>query len=404
MTLFSRLFERRATTYQQVWGADLDSEASPFGGRQPSRDAVLGLSAVFACIRLLADTVATLPFHAYEATGDQRAQLDPQPAWIERPVPRDPSITRVVHFQQVLTSLLLDGNSFTLAAPNIFNPAELRVLDPRMVDIDRQSDSSVVYRVRDYRNQLIGEFDWTQIVHIPLIRLPGELRGVSPLEAERQLFSGAISVEELGARFARNGLWLSAMVEAPQGVQFTEEQANALIAKIEAKYSGSRHAGRVGILTGGATLKQLSVTPEQAQFLQTMQYTDERIFRVFRVPPSVAGMTKEGAVSFASSREQSVGFEKHTIRPLVETIEPAYSLLLGPGRYVRFSTKGLLRADPKTQADIYHLGLTDTWLDVDDVRRYEDMTPFGGERGGKLQTPNNNAPGNPPADEADDAA
>lgn len=386
MALFSRLLERRDTTYQQVWGADLDSPSSSFSTR-PTRDKILGLSAVFACVRLLTDTVSTLPVHVYDDGG----QVDPQPDWLARPVPRDPSITTEVHFQQVVSSLLLDGNAFVLVSPNMAQPAEVRVLDPRNVEIGTGPAGGLVYEVRDHRGGTVGVFDADQILHIPLIRLAGESRGLSPLEAERQLFAGSLAVEELGATFARNGLWLSGIVEVPAGSPGPADP-DEFISRIERKWSGAGKAGKIGMLTGGATLKQLSVTPEQAQFLETMQYGDERIFRVFRCPPALVGMTKEGATSYASSVMQDKGFEKHTIRPLLRTIAPAYRQLLNPGQYLKFATKGLLEADPKTQAEIYHYGLTDTWLDVDEVRDLEDRRPFGGERGGKLQTPNNNAP------------
>jgi HK97 family phage portal protein len=393
--LFGRLIERRDSTFQTVWGADLDNPAAPFNTQRVTREQVIGLSAVFACVRLLTDTVATLPLHAFRKIDKRtRIELDPQPEWIERPIPRDPSVTRVVHFQQVLTSLLLEGNSFTLALPNRFMPAELRVLDPRRVEMRRAGDSSVMYDVRDHAGGTVGTFDWTQIIHIPLIRLAGELRGLSPLEAERQLFSGAIAVEQLGERFAHNGLWLSGMVET--AADLDETQATELANSIERKWSGVKNSGRVGVLTNGAKLTPLSVTPEQAQFLQTRQYDDERIFRIYRCAPSLMGAVISGAGSYALSAQEAVNFEKHTVRPLVDTIQPAYGGLMPPGDYLRFATKGLLKGDPKSQAELYHYALTDQWATRGEVRDWEDMPRFDDEaENGFLETPNNNAPGSP---------
>lgn len=390
MGALARAFERRDTTYQQVWGADRDNPAMDFGGKRVTRDGALGLSAVFACIRFIVDSYSTLPLHNYE----EREQQDPV-GWMVRPVPRDPATSLVVHLQQVGTSLLLEGNSYTFASPSVLNPQELRVLDPRNVEPRREKDGSIVYTVRDYRSQMVGEFDWSQIVHIPLIRLPGELKGISPLEAERQTFSSAISAEALGANFLRNGTWLSAIVEMPAGVSVEEEDAKQLLRDIEQKYAGTGKAGKVGMLTQGAKLNQLSVTPEQAQFLETRMYDDERIFRIYRVPPALAGMVREGATSNASSVSQALAFEKHTIRPFVTLIETAYRTLLPPGQYLKFNTKGLLRGDPETQAKIYHFGLSDKWLALEEVREYEEL-PARDDMTGLLETPNNNAPGESP--------
>ena len=403
MSLFGRFRERSDTTFQQVWGSDRDAPASPLNFAPVTRTKALGLSAVYSCVSLIADTVATLPVHAMSREGQRRIELEPQPEWIDRPIPRDPSVTKEVHLGQVITAMLLDGNNFTLAAPNVFDPSEIRVLDPRTVEITRKRDSSINYHVQGYGGEPPADFDWTAIVHIPLIRLPGELRGLSPLEAERLTFQGALSAEELARRFLTSGTWLSAMVESPQGTSFTEAEAKALIASIESKWGGSRNAGRVGILTGGATLKQLSVTPEQAQFLETRQYDDERIFRIYRCPPALVGMTKEGATSYASSVMQSDVFEKHTIRPLVTKIEAGYGRLLPPGQYLRFNTAALLRADLMTRANAYGAFLDRKVITRDEVRAREDWGPssdaagVGTDLGGYLETPNNNAPGPMPA-------
>lgn len=388
MRLLGRLVESRAVTFQQVWGSDGDwDRGGTWAGKAVTVDSMLGLSAVFACIRFIVDAVSTLPVHDYGPEGESPEQ----PEWLERPIPRDPSTTLVVHLQQVASSLLIDGNSFTFADPNIANPAELRVLDPRKVDIRRGRDGMPLYRVANV------EYDWTNIIHIPLLRLPGELRGLAPLETERQTFSSAIAAEEYGARFLGNGTTLGGVIGMPAGVEITEDQAKELVDKFEMRYSGSKNSHRPGLLTGGATWTPLSVTPEQAQFLQTRQYDDERIFRIFRVPPALAGMVREGATSNASSVSQALAFEKHTIRPFVTLIEEGYRTLVPPGHYLKFNTKGLLRGDPKTQAEIYHYGLTDKWLKVDETRGFEDMAPFGGEAGGLLETPNNNAPSAEPA-------
>lgn len=397
--LFGRLLERRDTTYQQVWGSDRDSDASPLAaGRQVTRAQALGLSAVFACVRLITDTVSTLPYKRYRRDGAARRELDP-PDWMLRPVPRDPSLTWEVHLQQVVTSLLLDGNAFVLVSPDVMRPAELRVLDPRTVETRRLPDSSVEYTVRDHRGGLAGTFDWTQMLHVPLIRLAGELRGVSPLEAERLMFLASMEAEQLARRFLTSGTWLSAVLELPPTAQVDDVTADRIIDSIERKWSGTRNSGRVGLLTGGAKLTQLSVTPEQAQFLETRQYDDERIFRVFRCPPALVGMTREGATSYAASVMQADSYEKHTVRPVLTLLEGGYGQLLPPGEYIRANTADLLRADLLTRVNAHGSALDHKWKTVDEVRATEDMDPLGGAEGGLLQTPNNNAPGGAPAED-----
>lgn len=358
------------------FGLALDSVGSSASGVSIDQSNALQIAAVWACVRLLANSVSTLPLDAYLRTSSKRQELDPQPTWIENPVPDDPSTTRVEHFSQVVTSLLLDGNSFTMVQPFVGKPAELHVLDPRKVTI-RRENGRPLYDVRDDRNRLLGTLDAQECIHIPLLRKPGTLRGQSPIEAFAQGLGLASAAEEFAARFFGNGAVMSVGIEYPEGVEPTETQVNELRKSFAKKHQGLRRSHAVGILTGGAKFHDMSVKPEESQFIETQKWTVEQIARIYGIPPHMIQSQEPGAVAFASVEHRSIEYVRDGVVPLTERIQVAYNRLLGPRQYLKFNMDGLLRGETKARWDAYKAAWEVGALSINKILALEDMDPIG---------------------------
>lgn len=382
MSIFSRFMrqapiERSLTqaSFQQQWLSDEGSGDSLWAGKQVNDKTATGLIAFMSAVRLLSNDVATLPAQPFIKRSGQPVPIYPRPGWLDNPIPRDPNMTRIVHMTQVMTSLLFDGNDFTLAMPDVLSATELHVLDPRKVTIRRDDDGTPVYLVRSPRG---GEerFSPFEMLHIPLVQIPGEDRGISFIESARQAIGAGLGMEEHAARFFGQGSVASGALEMPPGWEGSQQKVDELRAKFEARHSGSSRAHGIAVLTGGAKFTPFSITPEQAQFIQTRVNNKTDMATLYQIPPAYLGVTEPGAMAFASVEQQSLFYVTHAVRSYLERIEAAYSRLLYSRAYLKFNVAGLLRGDLKSRYESYSTGMAAGFLTTDDVRNLEEFPPL----------------------------
>jgi HK97 family phage portal protein len=381
MSIFDRFRkapEGRSLTpasFQQQWLSD-EGFVNPLWAGKPVDDkTATGLIAFLAAVRILTDDVATLPAQPFIKRQGQPVPIYPRPGWLDNPIPRDPNMTRIVHMTQVMSSLLFDGNAFILAMPDVLSATELHVLSPRKVTIKRDDDGTPVYLIRTPKT---GEerFSPFEIIHIPLVQIPGEDRGISFVESARQAIGAGMAMEEQAARFFGQGSVASGALEMPPAWEGNQAKVDELRAKFEARHSGASRSHGIAVLTGGAKFTPFSITPEQAQFIQTRVNNVTDMARLFRIPPVMLGVTEPGAMSRASTEDQSLNYVIHTIRPYLERIESAYSRLLYGRGYLKFNVAGLLRGDLKSRYESYSVGMAAGFLTTDDVRNLEEFPPL----------------------------
>ena len=370
MGLRDRLF-RRTMTYQQVWGSDDDS--ADFAPRANVKTAS-GLIAFMAAVRLLTDDISTLPVGVFVKSAGQAVPYFPRPEWIDNPLPRDPSVTRSVFVSRMMASFLFDGNVLLECLPSVYEPAEVRVLNPLEWEIGTNPDGSPYYSNGSVR------YGADRIKHIPLVSVPGSSRGLSFIESARQAIISGTSVEQFAGRFFTRGTTPSVAITLPTGVKLTEAQALEYANRFAAKHSGVGKSHGVAVIDQGGSIVPWSVTPEQAQFIETRLANTEDMARLFRIPPPMLGINAPGAVSYASVEQQSINYVVHTLRPYLERLEQALSQLLPAGSgnkpYLKFNVAGLLRGDLKSRYEAYNVGILAGFLTYDDVRRLEDMPPI----------------------------
>lgn len=370
-----------------AWGVSGET-TNTIAGVVVSAETAMHAPAVWACVRLISGAIAGLPLHAYRGTGEERTQIT-LPGWIELPVPTNPNVTRMVHVQHVVTSLLLEGNAFIRILPNTSHPTGVRVLPPHEVDIETQDDGADIYKWNGQR------LTSNQVIHIPYQVMPGKSRGLNPIDAAKESIGLALAADQYGAAYFGNGATLSGMIQFPAGAEPSPEELKRLQKDFQKKYVGSRKSHAIGALTGGAEFKEMTGSNRDSQFLELREFQVEDIGRLYGVPPHMIGSQKPGAVAYASVEQRNIDFVTHGLQPVIEKLEDAYERVLrGQRTYFKFNVEGLLRGDQKSRWEAYGIALDKKVVRRDEVRAKEDL-PFDPESVGYLETPNNNPPEGP---------
>jgi hypothetical protein len=214
------------------------------------------------------------------------------------------------------------------------------------------------------------------MIHITELRLPGDLRGRSRIELIKENLGLAKALEEFAARFFGQGSSASGIIEFPGNL--TREQAKDLVSGFEEGHKGLRRSHRPGVLFGGAKFTKTTVDNDSAQFLESRRFAVEEIARIFRVPPSMLGVTTPGAMSYASVEQNGIQYVTHTLRPYIEKIEEGYSRLLSGRAFMKFNVDGLLRGDQASRYASFSTGIQSGFLSINDIHRLEDMSPVEG--------------------------
>ena len=274
--MLRNLFEKRAISFQTIFGSGSDLMQTTYSGTVITQDTSLKIGAVYACVRLLADTISTLPADTYYRDGGERLPYRPKPSWLDNP---DLGVSREDHLQQAMVSLLLDGNIFVRIFRNGNGEViALTVLDPTRVEVRRNYETREV----EYVIQNSAVLTTDEVLHITELRRPGALRGVSRITEVKQGLGLAAALEEFSARFFGQGSTTAGIIEWPGAL--TQEQAKDLADGYEQGHKGLKRSHRPGVLYGGAKFVKTGVDPEQAQMLQSRQFAVEEIARIFRVP------------------------------------------------------------------------------------------------------------------------
>ena len=349
-------------------------------GMTVNEETSLRLSAVYACVRLISDTVSTLPYDQYFRADGQRFPYRPKDGWIDRPSTEMPKTT---FWKQVLISLLLDGNAFVLITRSGNEVVDLTPLNPKQVRIERR-DGRKVYIIANERT--VGE---DQMLHVTEMLMPGQMRGVSRIEQAKEALGLGLALEEYAAQFFGNGAYAGGVLEFPD--KLSPEQRKEIRETWNSVHQGPRRAHRVGMLWGGGKFNPLTVDPSASQLVDQRKFAVEEIARIFRVPPFMLGVSENAAMAFASIEQQQLFFRQHTIQPYVQMLEDHFQRLLSnPNSFIKFNMTSIVRADLSTRYSSYNTALLAGFMSVNDVRRLEDMGPV--EDGDQYRVPLQNIP------------
>jgi HK97 family phage portal protein len=375
--MLGRLLETRSTTFQNLFASGALFERPSPTGVHVTQDTALRLSAVYASVRLISDTISTMPLDQFQRVDGARVAYRPRDRWVDRPSLRH---QRATFWQQNLVSLLLDGNIFAHV---------IRDGSGEVIDIDVLNPMQVEVLDNGYRVNSDRFLRRDDVLHITEMLLPGTMRGVSRIEQVKDSVGLGLALDEYAARFFGNGAYAGGVIEWPG--EITQQQAKEMIDAWEGGHKGLRRAHRPAVLYGGAKFVPTTVDPQQSQLIDQRHYAVEDIARIFRIPPFMLGVVQDGAVSYSSVEQQMLFFAQHTIQPYVELLEQAYSTLLDdPRTFIRFNLDSLVRADLATRTEAYSKALLAGYMSVNDVRRLEDMPDV--QDGDQFRVPRQNVP------------
>lgn len=368
--MLNNLTEKRAISFQSIWGGGSDFELGTRSATLVNQETALQINAVYSAVSLISSTISTLPVDAYIRRDGSPKAFRPAPTWVQRP---DVDFAEKSGFYSaVVTSLLLDGNAFIRVFSNDAGEVvNLSVLNPIAVEIRRNGIGQVSFTVKGEKRSLSSE----EVLHITDVVRPGQVRGVSRVEALKENFGLALALEEYAARFFGQGANPTGVIEFEGNL--TAEQAKNLADGFDSRHRNSgRRAHKTGVLSGGAKYKQTSTDPEKSQTIEARRLAIEDVARAFSVPSNFLNLP--GTNTYSSVEQNSLMYVKYCVRPIVEKIEGAMSSLLsrypgGEQAYIKFSLDGLLRADYATRNQSYSVGLQAGFYTVNDIRRFENL-------------------------------
>jgi len=345
-------------------------------GKTVTADKVIRLSAVWSCVRLLSESISTLPLKIYERQPDgsrKLAQNNP----VYQVLCRKPNseMTPSRFMLMVVASICLRGNAFV---EKLFIGSRLISLNPLLPQnmvVKRLDNGRLQYTYTENGIERIIQPD--RMMHIRGFGLDG-VCGMMPTMAGVDVFGAAMSVDEAAAKIFENGLQSTGFLSSKAAL--SPEQRARLRQNLQS-FIGSKNAGKLMVLENELTYQNVTMNPEAAQLLESRSFSIEEICRWFRVPPFMVGHTTKQS-SWASSLEgMNLQFLTHTLRPLLVNIEQEISRCLLNGDddvFAEFSVEGLLRADSAGRAAYYTSALQNGWMSRNDVRRLENYPPIPG--------------------------
>lgn len=345
-------------------------------GKRVTVDKALQLSAVWACVRLLSESVSTLPLRLYERRDDgSRVQATEHPLYRLLTVSPNAEMTPARFILMIVASIALRGNAFVEKKRVGNRIVALVPLLPQCMVVKRLDTGRLEYTYTESGKQrVIGEKD---LMHIRGFGLDG-VCGLLPVNTGRDIFGAAMSADEAASKVFAQGLQASGILSSD--AKLTDVQREQLRKNLT-NFMGSTNSGKILVAEAGLKYQGITMNPEAAQMLETRNFAIEEICRWFRVPPFMVGhMDKQS--SWASSVEgMNLQWLTNGLRPLLENIEQEISrcLLENDGRYfAEFSVEGLLRADSAGRASYYTTGLQNGWMSRNEVRRLENLPPIPG--------------------------
>lgn len=373
-----------------IRGVDVDFLGNSNSGVQVDELRALQTTAVYACVKILAETVASLPLHLFKKGKDGKSETAEQhplfSCLYEMP---NEEMTSFEFREMMMTSLLLWGNAYARKIRKNGHVTELWYLKPNLMTVERDTQTGKLKYTYsdDITNQTIV-YRPDQVFHIKGLSLDG-VTGLSPIAQAREAVGLSLATEEYGAKFFGNGARPGGVLEHP-GTLKDPEKLRESWNKV---YQGTRNSHKVAVLEEGMKYHTIGIAPEDAQFLETRKYQVNEICRIFRVPPHLVGDLERA--TFSNIEHQSIEFVQHTIRPWLVRWEQSISRSLFDESerllyFAKFNVDGLMRGDYKSRMEGYAIGRQNGWLSANDIRHLEDLPPIPKEQGGDAYLVNGN--------------
>ena len=397
MSLISGLFRSRDKPTNSTNGSGY---RFLFGGSNSGKNvnerSAMQMTAVYACVRILSESIAGLPVHLYQYVDSGSKQKA-----IEHPLYRllhdepNQEMTSFVFRETLMTHLLLWGNAYAQIIRNGKGQVvALYPLMPNRMSVDRDDKGHLFYQYQMQDSDAPTAKSGTvilkpsDVLHIPGLGFDG-LVGYSPIAMAKNAIGLSIATEEYGAKFFANGATPSGILEYPGTVKNPE----AIRESWNAGFGGSSNAHKVAVLEEGMKYTPIAISPNEAQFLETRKFQIDEIARIFRVPPHMVGDLEKS--SFSNIEQQSLEFVKYTLEPWIVRWEQSLNRALlseteKAAYFVKFNVDGLLRGDYQSRMNGYATARQNGWMSANDIRELENLDLIPDELGGNLYLINGN--------------
>ncbi len=391
MGIFSGLFKSRDKPQNRTAGSSYTFfMGGSTSGKPVNERSAMQMTAVYSCVRILAEAVAGLPLHLYRytETGGKEKAVD-HPLYLLLHDEPNPEMSSFVFRETLMTHLLLWGNAYAQIIRN--GKGEVVALYPLMpnkMTVDRDENGQLYYtyqRSNEEAHTMEGSsvrLKPSDVLHIPGLGFDG-LVGYSPIAMAKNAIGMAIACEEFGAKFFANGAAPSGVLEHPGTIKDPSRVREAW----QSQFGGASNSGKVAVLEEGMKYTPISISPEQAQFLETRKFQINEIARIFRVPPHMVGDLEKS--SFSNIEQQSLEFVKYTLDPWIIRWEQSMMRVLlsldeKKEYYIKFNLEGLLRGDYQSRMNGYSIARQNGWMSANDIRELENLDRIPAEQGGDL--------------------
>lgn len=397
MGIFSGLFRSRDKPQDRTAGSGY---AFYFGGttsgKAVTERSAMQMTAVYSCVRILAEAVAGLPLHLYryKEDGGKEKALD-HPLYLLLHDEPNPEMSSFVFRETLMTHLLLWGNAYAQIIRN--GKGEVIALYPLMPNrmvVDRDIHGQLYYQYTRSTEEaptmkgVTVNLPPPDVLHIPGLGFDG-LVGYSPIAMAKNAIGMAIACEEYGAKFFANGAAPGGVLEHPGTIKDPQRVRESW----QSTFGGSGNSNKIAVLEEGMKYTPIGISPEQAQFLETRKFQINEIARIFRVPPHMVGDLEKS--SFSNIEQQSLEFVKYTLEPwLVRWEQSIQRTLFSPEEkkryFAKFNVEGLLRGDYASRMSGYATARQNGWMSANDIRELENLDRIPTEDGGDLYLINGN--------------
>ncbi len=355
-----------------------------FAGENVTDETATQVAAVYACVRVLAEGVAGLPLKVYQrnADGTRKQATTTEGERLRVMLGKFPNNVQssFEFWEYAMWNLLLRGN-FIAFKDNEFNPSALNPVATKNVEKYAVTANGMEYAIRHD-----GQLDFyrqNEVLHVKGPTADGAW-GLNPIEILRNPIGLTIAAERFGSSLFKQGVRPAGAMEVPQ--KLSPEAYQRLKASLD-EYAGAQNAAKSLILEQGAKWSQITMTNEDAQYLELRKFQLSEIARIFRVPPHmIADLDR---ATFSNIEHMGIEFVVHSLRPWLRRIEQAADrdIINDDSVYIEFNADGLLRGDTKSRYEAYASALQNEWMNADEVRAKENLNPRDDGTGGQFRNP-----------------
>jgi HK97 family phage portal protein len=366
--------ERRSTNPNDTWGAFNALRHGPVNDQTAQ-----GVSAVYACVQAIAETTASLPLILFRRSADDRERASDHPLYRVLHDQFNPELTALEGREYLMACVLLRGNAYARIVRGYDGQVrELWPISPDRMTVLRLDSGKLAYEYAD-RQGVVRRLLADECLHLRHRLADDGVLGVSPIQAARGVVELAMSEAEHGVATFRNGAKLGGILKMPGALNAGQRQS--LRESWSTQYAGGANAGKTIILESGMEYQPISMTLEDASWLEARQFSVEEVARLFRVPPTVIGDLRHG--NYSNSVEMARQFVTLSLRRHLVMWEQAIAqkLLTDAGRRIYFAehqVEGLLRGDSTNRASFYQSGINAGWLRKSEARKLENLPTIEG--------------------------